>query len=254
MKNIIAYSLWGSNPLYLEGAFRNADLVEEQFPGWSIRIYHDNTVPAESIKALNEHPFVETVSVDSMNIKYGMFWRYCIADDKTVDRFLIRDLDDRLNKHDKATVDEWMNTEYPYHIIRSARSHNFLVMGGLWGAKPNDIPFNMGDTVRNFELTAHEADKYRDQRFLGEYIYPHAKGNCLVHGYDFNFNSGEVREFPGSNILGGVYEGHIKTWEDGVRAQRIREMDLPGFENADPDPEFHIKQGEERYVKHCRNN
>ena len=216
MKNIIAYSLWGDNPLYLEGAFRNVDLVEEHFPGWSIRIYHDHTVPAESLKPLSEHPLVETVSVESMNIKYGMFWRYCIADDKTVDRFIVRDLDDRLNKHDKAAVDEWMKTDYPYHIMRCVPVHNFFVMGGLWGAKPKELPFNMGESIRHFELSADEHDKYRDQRFLGAYMYlPYARGNCLVHGLDFNFNSGEVREFPGSHLLGGVYEPHIKTWEEG---------------------------------------
>ena len=64
-------------------------------------------------------------------------------------------------------------------------------------------------------MTAHPHDVYRDQRFLGEHFFPLAQNNCVVHGLDFDFESGDVREFPTSNKLGGVYEPHIKTWEEG---------------------------------------
>ena len=212
---IIAYSLWGDDPKYVSGAYHNANLIGKEFPGWSMRIYYDWSVPDDVITELYQHPQISLVSVEDLGIKYGMFWRYCIADDATVDRFLIRDLDDRLNSHDKAAVDEWVESGKPFHIMRCVPVHNFLVMGGLWGAKPEHIPFNMKETIQKYESMVPPHDKYRDQRFLGEFIYPHARENCVVHGLDFDFNSGDVREFPGSHILGGVYAPDIKTWEEG---------------------------------------
>jgi len=221
MNNIIAYSLWGNDPKYIQGAFHNIKLLPKEFPGWKIRIYHDESVEPNTLQKLRECENVSCINVDSWGRAhkpdYGMFWRYCIADDPTVDRFIIRDLDDRLNKHDKAAIDEWIESGKPFHIMRCVSVHNYLVMGGLWGAVQEKFPadFNMAGTILDYETRTHPSDVYRDQRFLGEHFFPLAQNNCVVHGLDFDFQSGDVRDFPTSNRLGGVYEPHIKTWEEG---------------------------------------
>tara|TARA_R110000765_G_scaffold17124_3_gene47205 strand:- start:155 stop:823 length:669 start_codon:yes stop_codon:yes gene_type:complete len=220
MNNIIAYSLWGNDPKYIEGAFHNIKLLPKEFPGWGIRIYHDGSISDGLQDKLSKSNDVSLVNVEDWGTSkpfYGMFWRYCIADDPTVDRFIIRDLDDRLNQHDKAAIDEWVASDKPFHIMRCVPVHNFLVMGGLWGAVQGEFPegFNMHKKVLEYEATANPFDVYRDQRFLGENFYPLAKNNCVVHGLDFDFESGDVREFPSSNRLGGVYAWDVKTWEEG---------------------------------------
>jgi len=34
MKKIISFSLWGDNPVYTQGAIRNAELAKEIYPDW----------------------------------------------------------------------------------------------------------------------------------------------------------------------------------------------------------------------------
>ena len=34
MKKIISLSLWGDNPVYTQGAIRNAELAKEIYPDW----------------------------------------------------------------------------------------------------------------------------------------------------------------------------------------------------------------------------
>ena len=49
----------------------------------------------------------------------GMFWRFLVADDPTVDRFIIRDSDSRLNARERFAV------EVPYRrlSLKSAAYH-----------------------------------------------------------------------------------------------------------------------------------
>ena len=51
-KRVIAYALFGSDPKYLTGANRNAELVGTYYPGWSTRFYCDNSVPSKAIDEL----------------------------------------------------------------------------------------------------------------------------------------------------------------------------------------------------------
>ncbi|MEO0416362.1 MAG: tetratricopeptide repeat protein, partial [Verrucomicrobiota bacterium] len=43
--NVISFSLWGKNPRYLTGAIRNAELIPDIYPGWTMVVYHDSSVP-----------------------------------------------------------------------------------------------------------------------------------------------------------------------------------------------------------------
>ena len=44
-ENVIAYCLWGDSPRYLVPLAENTRIAPHLFPGWTIRVYHDNTVP-----------------------------------------------------------------------------------------------------------------------------------------------------------------------------------------------------------------
>jgi hypothetical protein len=42
----------------------------------------------------------------------GMFWRFLVAEDDAVDRYIVRDSDSRLNAREAAAVAEWMASPY----------------------------------------------------------------------------------------------------------------------------------------------
>ena len=70
---------------------RNAELSLIYFPGWKCRFYITKDVPVE--KRLKE------LKAELIYVKErSMFSRFLVASDKTVDRYIVRDADSRLNE------------------------------------------------------------------------------------------------------------------------------------------------------------
>jgi len=46
-----------------------------------------------------------------------------IASDSTVDRYIIHDVDSRLNSRDRIAIEEWITSKYPIHIVRDHVNH-----------------------------------------------------------------------------------------------------------------------------------
>ena len=100
-KRVISFGLYGSKPKYNQGAIRNAELASIYFPGWICRFYATNDVPKATLDRLKELG-AEIESIPSgMGYASGMFWRFLVADDPTIDRYIIRDVDSRLNARDR---------------------------------------------------------------------------------------------------------------------------------------------------------
>ena len=51
---LLVFSLYGSDERYTDGAVANANLFQSVYPGWGMRVYHDNTVPAAVLRQLTE--------------------------------------------------------------------------------------------------------------------------------------------------------------------------------------------------------
>lgn len=92
-KNVISFSLYGREPLYCEGAKINARLARDIYPGWTVRFYTDETVPVRVIEELHSTG-AEIVGQNPRPYpNYGRYWRFLVANDPRVDRFIIRDAD-----------------------------------------------------------------------------------------------------------------------------------------------------------------
>ena len=59
MKKIIAFSLWGDNPMYTIGAIKNADLALDIYPDWVCRFYVGKSTPDEIILELTKRKNTE---------------------------------------------------------------------------------------------------------------------------------------------------------------------------------------------------
>ena len=62
-----------------------------------------------------------------------MFWRFFPLDDPTVDVWLSRDADSRLSAREAGFVNQWLESEKSFHIIRDHRCHMHFIMGGIFG-------------------------------------------------------------------------------------------------------------------------
>jgi len=178
----IAFSLFGSDPLYVVGALRNAELVETIFPGWSAVFYVPSGYDPEIRKQLTDRGAI--VRDGDPAIANGTFWRFLITDDPPVERFLIRDTDSRLIPRDARAVQAWIDSGLPFHSMRDHPHHAPPLMGGLWGGVTGLLP-NMRSMILDSGFATQpfnrETNYSNDQLFLSRFVWPQVYGRCLEH-------------------------------------------------------------------------
>eukprot|EP00616_Rhizochromulina_sp_CCMP1243_P000457 CAMPEP_0118983654 /NCGR_PEP_ID=MMETSP1173-20130426/35979_1 /TAXON_ID=1034831 /ORGANISM="Rhizochromulina marina cf, Strain CCMP1243" /LENGTH=557 /DNA_ID=CAMNT_0006934251 /DNA_START=89 /DNA_END=1762 /DNA_ORIENTATION=- len=176
-KRVISYGLYGSNPKYVQGGIRNAELVKVYFPGWVARFYMDNTVPAKAVAELQAKG-AEIIRVEDIKGGIaGMFWRFLVADDPSVDRYIVRDSDSRLNARERFAVEEWIRSGKGVHTIRDHPNHDRPLNGGLWGGVHGAVK-GMSKMVRSFSNKGRYGG---DLHFLNDLVWPQIKNNQLGH-------------------------------------------------------------------------
>lgn len=174
-KKVISYSLYGSDPRYIDGAVENAKLIKLVYSGWLMRVYHDASVPVTVVQRLHGLG-VEMVNM-SGTLLNGMTWRFLVASDPTIDFWCSRDIDSRLSLREKVCVDQWLETTRDFHIIRDHPSHTQVIPGGTWCGRKNAIP-EMESVLRQNSV-AHEYGA--DQQFLKQCVWPRVKKSALQH-------------------------------------------------------------------------
>jgi hypothetical protein len=174
---LISFSIWGNNPMYHEGMYENIRLAPQVYPEWTVRVYHDDTVPQDVVQKMKEmgaQTFHITKSKGSWD---GLFWRFYPAADQTIDAFIVRDADSRINARERAAVNEWIGSNRGFHTMRDHWNHNVPIMGGMWGMKRLVFPA-MVDYINDWlEFNA----KGTDQTFLQTRMWDQVKGNALAH-------------------------------------------------------------------------
>jgi len=216
-KRIISFSLWGDNEGYVQGAIRNAERAPKFYPGWICRFYVDGKVPKDAIvelEALGAEIFHEPTQDDWQ----GLYWRFKpMYDDPSVDRFIVRDTDSRLNWREADAVSEWEESKLPFHLMRDNPAHNIEIMGAMWGSVAGLIPeFRqiMGawcDQLKpnpdNLKGKLHGSD----QVFLCQYVWPRIKLCHLAHDEHFSY-TGREKPFPTKlnrdGYVGMIYMDH----------------------------------------------
>ena len=192
MKNIVAYSLWGDHPMYWVGALRNIELVNKFYPGFISRFYIDRSSKPELINKIKGDNG-EVVLVESKDSFHGMFWRFWASEDPEVDIFISRDCDSRISERESNAVNEWINSDKDFHIMRDHPYHTVPILGGMWGCR-NGLMRKIG-IIKMIESWNQFQRKGIDQDFLGRFVYPLIINNCMEHS-EFNLNfGGEVRPF-----------------------------------------------------------
>ena len=203
MKKVISFSLWGDNPKYTIGAIRNAELTPIVYPGWISRFYCGESVPTDIIKSLISLPNTEVVMMDVEGDWTGMFWRFYACEDSDI--MLSRDTDSRLSNREKLAVDEWLESNKDFHIMRDHPYHKTEILGGMWGVR-NGLLKNMKQLIGDYT----KGDFWQvDQNFLREKIYPLVINNSFTHDSYLNYNINS-KPFPSERInrefVGDVFD------------------------------------------------
>jgi len=196
--HVIAYSLWGGSERYTRTAERNVRIAQDIYPGWSCRIYHDDTVPGDVLERLADLG-AHLVAVAQRHVgKEGLMWRFMVADDPGVKRYLVRDADSLLTVRERVAVDDWLASGKPFHVIRDWYSHTDLMLAGLWDGTGGLLP-GLTQRINAFFRADNVIDRKIDQVFLGEVVWPSIRHACLTH--DDYFGCFGARPFPPFGML-----------------------------------------------------
>jgi hypothetical protein len=184
--NIIAYSLWGDQPRYLVPLMENAKVLPHLFPGWTMRVFHDHTVPTGYLTELASRgvQLRGMVRPADQPAHRGLLWRFEPIADPTVHRFLIRDADSLLTVKERVAVDAWLMSSRYFHAMRDWYTHTDLILAGMWGGVGGILP------TPSLLLQAYTAWRFEtnhlDQDLLAETVWPSIRHNILIHDSIFH--------------------------------------------------------------------
>jgi hypothetical protein len=200
MKKVIAFSLWGSKQKYCVGALKNALLAKEFYPGWECWFYCGKSVPTKTLQSLKEagsHVILKEEEGDWT----GMFWRFEPIADPQVEVMISRDADSRLSNREAKAVNEWLETEKLFHVMRDHPAHSIEILGGMWGARKPIL----GDMIQLMRAYTKGNFWQVDQNFLKEVIWPRV--SYTTHTNDeFFANVPFPVKRQGDEFVGQVYD------------------------------------------------
>lgn len=177
--------------------------AREIYPQWSVRFYLDKTVPPVVVAGLQELG-AEIVSKPSgMPVFKKLAWRFEVADDPTVARFLVRDVDSVVSLRERAAVDAWIASDRWFHVMRDWWVHSSLVLAGMWGGVANVLP-PVKKMVDRYS-PRHAAAAAADQDFLRERLWPYLSTSSLVHDRCFDIDG--VNRWPEPDPHGDDHVG-----------------------------------------------
>ena len=192
-ENVISFSLWGCQAKYLDGAIANAKVAPDIYPGWRCRFYLDQSVPRVVVDKLSAYG-AEIIEMPPAEQAFdGLFWRFLVADDEHVSRFVVRDCDSILNIKERAAVDVWCQSKFHFHVMRDFYTHTELILAGMWGGVAGVLP-NLGEAIEGYKASLQLRTRIIDQVFLRERIWPLIYRHALVH--DSQFALPGSQQFP----------------------------------------------------------
>ena len=104
------------------------------YPDWVIRMYHNGNIPLSAICELEclqnelskeyydniDFCNINDLTFEELNISHvpAPFWKWLPSGDLFVDVFLSRDVNYCIGEREAIVVNEWLKTDFPFHIIR----------------------------------------------------------------------------------------------------------------------------------------
>ncbi len=205
VNGLIAYSLYGSKPMYLHGALINAEMVRHIYPGFTARFYIADDVPQHVVERLVDLN-CEIVRCGSYTQCEGMLWRLQALEEPGYDVVCIRDADSRLSYRERMLLDEWLQTDYAYHAVRDHPQHeNAVILSHFNSRKPLKLP------PRVCSSNTYNVD----ERYFQDQVVPLIRDEMMVHD---TFGSGPrcAAETRSTVPLAEHWHYYVgaKIWED----------------------------------------
>ncbi|XP_053209194.1 uncharacterized protein LOC128393093 [Panonychus citri] len=222
-KKIVSFSLYGGADRYLRNVVKIIRRYKKLLPDWIPRFWLGSDVPFLMINRL-VYEQAEVIIVHQNQPKLsnltrspgyqGMFWRFFVADDQHVERYIVRDSDSMLIQREVDAMNQWIKEDTMFHVMRDHKNQSIEILGGMWGGKVDTKIFS---TSREYEKALksgfnNQDGKGLDQTFLQRFLWPIAKRRMTCHtAYRWKFvDSKGCKDFPtprvGNSFVGAILE------------------------------------------------
>lgn len=190
MNKIISFCLYGDIDMYCLGLIENINIINEKYNDWKIYVFYNN-IPSNILNILKDKRNTFLFECIHNGYKWeGMFWRFYPIEYNNVDYFLSRDADSRISDREINLINEWINSNKAFHIIRDHPYHGTEILGGTFGVNIKkfkeliiDKDFKNIDFYKEHYYSIYDKnqEKWPDQQFLKEIIYPIIKDDNITH-------------------------------------------------------------------------
>lgn len=164
-QKVIVYSMFSvdtESPVaqrYLS-LLRNISMsTQEGYAGWVVRIYHNIDYRSETHRDLcnlycqfshvdlcSVPSIIESVGENHVAIEASLIshlnprmFRYLVMFDPVVDVFISRDLDSFIWKREIDAVEEWLQSNYTFHVMRDHEHHDAAMLAGTCLIRINNV-------------------------------------------------------------------------------------------------------------------
>lgn len=162
---------------------KNIILIKKLFPDWKVHIYMPFDQDEKYVNEINKYENV-VITLATNNEYFNSTWRFMSICEDWVDIMVCRDADSRISIRDKIAIDEWLSSDYNYHIIRDHPiGHHWPMNAGMWGAKKTNFIKHIDEMLEICENKNPNMKKFStfDQEFLKYEIYPIIVKESLIH-------------------------------------------------------------------------
>jgi hypothetical protein len=162
-KKVFSFCLFGTESNYYVGLLENIKIIREFYPDFEIYVYKG---ACDASWVLPDVHVIETERSGHVNAVH----RYLPL--LFAETGFVRDADSRITARDRWCIDEFLKSNYSYHIIRDHFYHRSKIMAGMFGwKKPLNIDLKIAPT----------SGYGYDEQILAAAVYPKIVSNALVH-------------------------------------------------------------------------
>lgn len=192
MKKVFSFSLFGSGEKYWRGLLVNIDKIKEFFPGWEIYVWYGGGTPDTILERVKNIPEVKLIPTNETGL-INMSYRFFSIDDPEVEISIIRDADSRIYERDRMCIEDFVNSDKLFHIIRDHPNHHHRIMGGMWGIKKGLLQAKLYDIFLEWKKQNTATEFWNDMDFLRDIFYPHVLPFAMVHDEIQRFEVEEMK-------------------------------------------------------------
>jgi hypothetical protein len=213
MVKVFSFSLFGNQDKYCKGILKNIEQINRFFPEFEIWVYLGENVPIDTLSKLTHNKTVRCINTN-VSGNETKFYRFFAIDNLLVEVAIIRDADSRVYERDIACIEDFLNSEKKFHIIRDHKNHTHKIMAGMWGIKKGLL-----DSIKIYDLYTYWKEHrtcsefWDDTNILCELLYPLIRPSLLVHD-NYNTIESEIMPFRKDDINGKHFVGQVYEYDE----------------------------------------